>query len=59
MKRSNHILILKDHEIRELINNLRDVAIEHGWTASLRGEIARVVKEAVAKGQISFQKETE
>ena len=35
---------MKDHEIRELVNQLRDVAIKYHGTGQLREQIARVVR---------------
>ncbi len=40
---------MKDHEIRELVNKLTDVAREYGQTQQLRERIARVVKDAVPR----------
>ena len=34
---------MKDHEIRELVNQLRDIAIEYHGAGQLREKIARVV----------------
>lgn len=35
---------MKDHKIRELVNQLRDIAIEYHGTGQLREKIARVVR---------------
>lgn len=35
---------MKDHEIRELVNQLRDVAIKYHGAGQLRDQIARVVR---------------
>lgn len=35
---------MKDHEIRELVNQLRDIAIEYHGTQQLRERIARAVR---------------
>lgn len=35
---------MKDHEIRELVNQLRDVAIKYHGAGQLREQIARVVR---------------
>lgn len=38
---------IKDHQIRELVNELRDIAIEHHGTQQLRERIARTVRTAI------------
>ncbi|HBQ7311663.1 TPA: DUF551 domain-containing protein [Klebsiella pneumoniae] len=38
---------MKDHQIRELVNELRDIAIEHHGTQQLRERIARTVRAAM------------
>ncbi|HCL5394115.1 TPA: hypothetical protein N2K41_000004 [Klebsiella pneumoniae] len=38
---------MKDHEIRELVNQLRDVAIKYHGTDQLREQIARTVRTAI------------
>ncbi|HFX6758047.1 DUF551 domain-containing protein [Klebsiella variicola] len=38
---------MKDHEIRELVNQLRDVAIKYHGTGQLREQIARTVRAAM------------
>ncbi|WP_341799973.1 hypothetical protein [Klebsiella michiganensis] len=38
---------MKDHEIRELVNQLRDVAIKYHGAGQLREQIARVVRGAM------------
>ncbi len=38
---------MKDHEIRELVNQLRDIAIEYHGTQQLRERIARAVRSAM------------
>ncbi|HBZ7664454.1 TPA: DUF551 domain-containing protein [Klebsiella variicola subsp. variicola] len=38
---------MKDHEIRELVNQLRDIAIEYHGTQQLRARIARAVRAAM------------
>ena len=38
---------MKDHEIRELVNQLRDIAIEYHVTQQLRERIARAVRTAM------------
>lgn len=39
--------VLKDHQIRELVNQLRDIAIEYHGTQQLRERIARVLRAAM------------
>lgn len=38
---------MKDHEIRELVNQIRDIAIEYHGTQQLRERIAHVIRAAV------------
>ena len=38
---------MKDHQIRELVNDLRDIAIEYHGTQQLRERIARTVRSAM------------
>lgn len=38
---------MKDHEIRELVNQLRDVAIKYHGAGQLREQIARTVRAAI------------
>lgn len=38
---------LKDHQIRELVNELRDIAIEYHGAQQLRERIARAVRNAL------------
>ncbi len=40
-------VVLKDHQIRELVNQLRDIAIEYHGTQQLRERIARVLRAAM------------
>ncbi|GKL90521.1 hypothetical protein MS5452_22480 [Klebsiella pneumoniae] len=42
---------MKDHEIRELVNQLRDIAIEYHGTQQLRERIARAVRVAMLHAQ--------
>lgn len=44
---------VKDHQIRELVNQLRDVAVEYHGTKQLRDRIARVVRTAMLQGNKS------
>lgn len=39
--------VMKDHQIRELVNELRDIAIEYYGTQQLRERIARTVRAAM------------
>lgn len=43
-------VVLKDHQIRELVNQLRDIAIEYHGTQQLRENIARVLRAAMIRG---------
>ena len=38
---------MKDHQIRELVNDLRDIAVEYHGTQQLRERIARTVRAAM------------
>ena len=40
-------VVLKDHQIRELVNQLRDIAIEYHGTQQLRERIAQAVRAAM------------
>lgn len=40
---------LKDHQIRELVNELRDIAVQYHGTQQLREKIARAVNNSVRK----------
>ena len=42
---------MKDHEIRELVNQLRDVAIKYHGAGQLREQIARTVRAAILQAQ--------
>lgn len=44
---------MKDHEIRELVNQLRDIAIEYHGTGQLREKIARVDRSAMLQAGYS------
>ena len=41
---------MKDHEIRELVNQLRDIAVEYRDTQQLRERIAHIVRAAIQSG---------
>jgi len=41
---------VKDHQIRELVNELRDIAVEYHGTQQLRERIARTVRAAMLQG---------
>lgn len=43
-------VVLKGHQIRELVNQLRDIAIEYHGTQQLRERIARVLRAAMLNG---------
>lgn len=42
---------MKAHQIRELVNDLRDIAVEYHGTQQLRERIARTVRAAMLKGE--------
>ena len=46
-------VVPKDHQIRELVNQLRDIAIEYHGTQQLRERIARVLRSAMLNGSKS------
>ncbi|WP_244586794.1 hypothetical protein [Escherichia coli] len=39
--------VMKDHQIRELVNELRDIAVEYHGTQQLRERISRTVRAAI------------
>lgn len=41
---------MKDHQIRDLVNELRDVAVEYHGTQQMRERIARTVRAAMLQG---------
>ncbi|MCS2154732.1 DUF551 domain-containing protein [Scandinavium goeteborgense] len=43
-------VVIKDHQIRELINELRGIAIKHHVTGSLREKIAHTVHKCLREG---------
>lgn len=43
--------VMKDHQIRELVNELRDIAVEYHGTQQLRERIARTVRAAMQEGE--------
>lgn len=43
-------VVLKDHQIRELVNQLRDIAIEYHGTQQLRERIALVLRSTMLNG---------
>ncbi|MDS1916093.1 hypothetical protein QSI79_22655 [Enterobacter asburiae] len=42
---------MKDHQIRELVNELRDIAVEYHSTQQLRERIAKTVRAAMLQGK--------
>ncbi|HFP9198968.1 TPA: hypothetical protein ACHP1R_005011 [Raoultella ornithinolytica] len=42
---------MKDHEIRELVNQLRDIAIKYHGAGQLREQIAHVVRAAMLQDE--------
>ncbi|MDB7221267.1 hypothetical protein ABHB64_11940 [Escherichia coli] len=42
---------MKDHQIREMVNELRDIAVEYHGTQQLRERIARTVRAAMLQGK--------
>ncbi|EKZ6376892.1 DUF551 domain-containing protein [Klebsiella aerogenes] len=42
---------LKDHQMRELVNQLRDTAIQYHGTQQLREQIARVIRAAMLQSE--------
>ena len=59
MKRTVHLLLLRDHEISELINALRDASLEYGRAQSLRAAFFFFLSGAVICGKINYKKEFE
>jgi hypothetical protein len=50
---------LKDHQIRGLVNQLRDIAIEYHGTQQLRERIASVIHAAMSQGDAPFSFDVE
>jgi hypothetical protein len=50
---------LKGHQIRDLVNQLRDVAIEYHGTQQLRERIASVIRAAMSQGDAPFSFDVE
>lgn len=50
--------LMKDHQIRELVNDLRDIAIGYHGTQQLRERIARTVRAAMLQAG-NFRETTE
>jgi len=48
---------MKDHQIRDLVNELRDIAIEYHGTQQLRERIAHTVRAAMLQGKAEIQKQ--
>lgn len=48
----SHIQKIKDHQKRELINKLKDVAIEFAGTQQLREQIAKIVIKTLEEWNI-------
>lgn len=46
---------MKDHQVRELVNELRDIAIEYQGTQQLRERIARAIRAAMLQGAVQPQ----
>lgn len=46
-------VVLKDHQIRELVNQLRDIAIKYHAAGQLREQIARTLRAAMLQAGIS------
>lgn len=52
--RSSEIVqVMKDHQIRELVHQLRDIAVKYHATGQLREQIARVVRSAMLQAGYS------
>lgn len=44
---------MKDHQIRELVNELRDIAVDYHGTQQLRERISRAIRAAILQGSKS------
>ncbi|AVG34839.1 DUF551 domain-containing protein [Enterobacter asburiae] len=51
-------IVMKDHQIRELVNELRDLAIEYHCTQQLREHIARAIRTALLQGGTLIDEDT-
>ena len=49
---------MKDHQIRELVNELRDIAVEYHGTQQLRERIARTIRAAMLHGAENIESPT-
>lgn len=55
LTRTHHVMLMRDHEIAELVNRLRDVAVESRDTQQLRGRISREISKAISKSEVNFK----
>jgi hypothetical protein len=46
--------VMRDHQIRELVNQLRDIAMEYHGTQQLREKIARTIRSAISQDDAPF-----
>lgn len=44
---SENVQVMQDHQIRELVNQLRDIAVKYHAAGQLREQIARVIRAAI------------
>lgn len=44
---SENVQVMQDHQIRELVNQLRDIAVKYHAAGQLREQIARVIRAAM------------
>ncbi|MGI6897054.1 DUF551 domain-containing protein [Enterobacter chengduensis] len=51
-------IAMKDHQIRELVNELRDIAVEYHGTQQLREHIARTIRTALLHGGTLIDEDT-
>lgn len=57
MKRTDHLLLLKDHEIANLVNRLRNISEMYEGAQQLRGRISRAISEAVKSAEERYKEE--
>lgn len=55
LTRTHHVMLMRDHEIAELVNRLRDVAVECRDAQQLRGRISREISKTISKSEANFK----
>lgn len=55
LTRTHHLMLMRDNEIAELVNRLRDVAVECRDAQQLRGRISREISKTISKSEANFK----